>query len=186
MSEKTSIETLDEQLVPMGHIIGPHGILGCVKVACYTEKITTLLDYPTWWIGSDSKADIWHEIGVKSYFVHADRLVVLLENITDRTEAIKLKGAQIAIPKSQLPVLPENGDAGYYWVDLIGTQVVNIQNEVLGQVVGLLETGANDVLRVKDDTKDSKERLVPFIDHVVIQVDLKSKKILVDWGLDYC
>jgi len=186
LSEKTRIETLNEHLIPMGHIIGPHGILGCVKVACYTEKITTLLDYPSWWIGGDSKAGSWYEIGVKSYFVHADRLVVLLGNIANRTEAIKLKGAQIAIPKSQLPVLPENGDAGYYWIDLIGSQVVNIQNEVLGQVVGLLGTGANDVLRVKDDTKHSKERLVPFIDHVVIQVDLKSKKILVDWGLDYC
>lgn len=170
----------------MGHIIGPHGIQGCIKVAHYTEKITMLLDYPTWWLSSNNKTGVWYEIAVKSYFIHTDRLVVLLGDITNRTEAAKLKGAQIAIPKSQLPVLPENGDAGYYWVDLVGSQVVNIQNEVLGQVVGLLETGANDVLRVKDATKDNKERLVPFINQVIVQVDLKGKKILVDWGLDYC
>ncbi len=186
MSEKTSIETLENPFVPMGHIIGPHGIMGCVKVAHYTEKLTTLLDYSTWWLSSNNKIDFWFEIDVKSYFIHADRIVVLLGDINNRTEAIKLKGAQIAIPKSQLPVLPENGDAGYYWVDLIGSQVVNIHNELLGQVVGLLETGANDVLRVKGADIDNKERLVPFIDRVVIQVDLKSKKILVDWGLDYC
>ena len=170
----------------MGHIIGPHGIQGCIKVAHYTEKITMLLDYPTWWLSSNNKTGVWYEIAVKSYFIHTDRLVVLLGDITNRTEAAKLKGAQIAILKSQLPVLPENGDAGYYWVDLVGSQVVNIQNEVLGQVVGLLETGANDVLRVKDATKDNKERLVPFINQVIVQVDLKGKKILVDWGLDYC
>lgn len=170
----------------MGHIIGPHGILGCVKVAHYTEKITTLLNHPIWWLGSSNTVDDWYEISVKSYFIHTGRLVVLLGDIINRTEAIKLKGMQIAIPKSQLPALPENGDAGYYWADLIGSQVVNIQNDVLGKVVGLMETGANDVLRVKDGTKDNKERLVPFIDQVVVQVDLKNKRILVDWGLDYC
>lgn len=170
----------------MGHVIGPHGVQGCVKVAHYTEKITTLLDYPTWWLGSsNSKLDDWSEISVKSYFIHVDRLVVLLSNITNRTEAIRLKGMQIAIPKNQLPVLPENGDAGYYWVDLIGSQVVNIQNEALGQVIGLLETGANDVLRVKGAAKDSQERLVPFIDQVIVQVDLKVRRFWLtgDWTI---
>lgn len=169
----------------MGHIIGPHGILGYVKVAHYTEDLTTLLGCSCWWVGNHD-TEGWCKMNVKSHFVHAEKLVVALEDVNDRTHAFKLKGKQIAIPKNQLPVLPENGEDGYYWIDLIGCEVVNIQGEGLGCVVGLLETGANDVLRIKGAAKDQKERLVPFIDHVVIQVDLINKKILVDWGLDYC
>lgn len=169
----------------MGHIIGPHGILGYVKVAHYTEDLDALLAYPIWWVGNNDTVG-WRRMNVKSCFVHAGRLVVALENVTDRTHAFKLKGMEIAVPKSQLPVLPENGDSGYYWIDLISAEVVNIQGDRLGYVVGLLETGANDVLRVKGSTaKDQRERLIPFIDHVVVQVDLRNKKILVDWGLDY-
>lgn len=183
-NEPASIEAIDYDLVPMGHIIGPHGILGYVKVAHYTEALDALLAYPIWWVGNNAVGR--RRMNVKSYSVHASRLVVALENVTDRTHAFKLKGMEIAIPKSQLPVLPENGESGYYWIDLISAEVVNIQGDQLGYVVGLLETGANDVLRVKGSAaKDQKERLIPFIDHVVIQVDLRNKKILVDWGLDY-
>ena len=63
---------------------------------------------------------------------------------------MQLKGMQVAVPRSQLPVLSKNGEDGYYWSDLIGLEVVNLQGEELGKVTGLLETGANDVLQVQE------------------------------------
>jgi 16S rRNA processing protein RimM len=84
-----------------------------------------------------------------------------------------------------LPHLAENGKDGYYWSDLIGTSVFNLQNEEFGNVIGLLRTGANDVLQVQSVRGDQKERLIPFIDQVIVDVDLEARKITVDWGLDY-
>jgi len=87
--------------------------------------------------------------------------------------------------RSQLPDLPEDGDSGYYWSDLVGSEVVNLKGEELGKVVGLFETGANDVLRIQRMDQEGKERLIPFIEQIIMKVDLKLSRIIVDWGIDY-
>lgn len=170
-------------MVPMGHIIGPFGIQGWVKVAHYTEHIESLLDYPTWWLSKGGNA--WLATNIASHTIHDNRLIIAFEGCHDRNQALQLKGLQIAIPRDQLPDLPEDGEEGYYWSDLIGTSVFNLQNEEFGNVIGLLRTGANDVLQVQSMRGDRQERLIPFIDQVVVKVDLRARKIIVDWGLDY-
>lgn len=167
----------------MGHITGPFGIRGRVKIAHYTENIDSLLDYPVWWLSKGD--DAWSAMNVASYDIHDDKLLVAFEGCHDRTQASLLKGMQIAVPRSQLPPLPENGQEGYYWSDLIGSGVFNLQREEFGNVVGLLRTGANDVLQVQSVGKVQKERLIPFIDQVIVDIDLKTRKITIDWGLDY-
>jgi 16S rRNA processing protein RimM len=64
----------------------------------------------------------------------------------------------------------------------IGLAVLNVQDQALGQVESLIETGANQVLVVKDG---ERERLLPFIAHVVKEVDLSARQIRVDWGSDW-
>ncbi len=46
----------------------------------------------------------------------------------------------------------------------------------------MLQTGANDVLVVK---QGERERLIPFIDQTVLEVDLKQKLIAVDWDAEF-
>ena len=56
--------------------------------------------------------------------------------------------------------------------DLIGLEVVNSLDEKLGKVAGLIETGANDVLRVLGE--DGTERLLPFVSAVVLKVEMEA------------
>ncbi|MCH9639606.1 MAG: ribosome maturation factor RimM [Betaproteobacteria bacterium] len=170
-------------MVVMGHIMGPFGILGWVKVNTYTEHVDRLLDYSTWWLGTEN--DAWQQMQVITGHINGNTLNAKLKECIDRTQASQLKGMQIAIPRDQLPALPENGESGYYWSDLIGTEVVNLANEKLGKTIGFYETGANDVLRVQQSNGNKKEILIPFIEQAVIKVDLKEARITVDWGLDY-
>lgn len=169
-------------MVVLGRIIGPHGIRGQIKVIPFTEYIDGLMEYPAWWLSSDERN--WQVVHPVSSFAHNNQLVVTFDEYSDRTKASELKGLQIAVPRSQLPPLPEDGEEGYYWADLIGTSVINVQGTLLGTVTGLLETGANDVLQIKS-TENGEEKLIPFIDQVEKQVDLKSRKITVDWEQDY-
>lgn len=169
-------------MVVLGHVIGPHGIRGQLKIASYTETIEGLFDYPVWWLGKDGSH--WRAVHPASYIIHDGRLIATVAGSSDRTSASELKGLQIAVPRSELPQLPENGEDGYYWLDLIGMHVCNTQGEALGTVTGLLETGANEVLQVGLAGSD-KERLIPFIDQIIVEVDLKSRRITADWGLDY-
>ncbi len=167
-------------MVVLGRIIGPRGIKGQIKVAPFTEYIDGLMDYPVWWLSSDEKS--WQTVHPASFFIHDNLLITTLEEYDDRTSASELKGLLIAVPRSQLPQLPEDGKDGYYWTDLIGIDVVNTQGKSVGTVSGLFETGANDVMRVQ--LSNNKEELIPFVDQVIRQVDLKARQITVDWKLD--
>ena len=102
-----------------------------------------------------------------------------LAGVNGREEAEALQGMKIAVPRNELPAA-EEGE--YYWSDLIGLQVKNLQGESFGCVTELMETGANDVL-VVDDAET--RRLIPFVDSVVTEVNLEAQCILVDWGADY-
>lgn len=171
-------------MVVMGHITGAFGILGWIKVAPYTEHIGSLLDYSVWWLRRNEGE--WREVEITNGHTAGNALAVKLKKCTDRNEAAKYKGMQIAIPRDHFPNLSECGKEGYYWSDLIGSEVVNIQGEKLGRVTGLLETGANDVLQVHNvDSPNKKERLIPYIEPVIKKIDLASSRIIVDWGLDY-
>ncbi len=171
-------------MVVMGHITGAFGIHGWIKVTPYTETIVSLLDYSVWWLRRNESE--WREVEITSGHTAGNALTVQLKECTDRNEAAKYKGMQIAIPRDHFPDLSESGEEGYYWSDLIGSEVVNIQGEKLGKVTGLLETGANDVLQVRDvDSPNKKERLIPYIEPVIKEIDLASSRIIVDWDLDY-
>ena len=88
-------------------------------------------------------------------------------------------GCEIGIHRDQLPA-PGSGE--YYWSDLEGLEVRDLQGELLGVVDHLVETGANDVLVVSGD----RERLIPFVQgQVVISVDLDGCQIVVDWDKDF-
>lgn len=168
-------------MVVMGHVIGPFGVHGWIKISPYTEHIDGLMKYPLWWLSKDNQD--WQKVHVISGHMNGQILTAKLKEYTDRTEASTLKGMQIAIPRDYLPELSEDGHDGYYWSDLIGTKVTNLKGEELGIVQGLIETGANDVLCIHNDTP--KEILIPFIDQYIINVDLKLSLIIVDWNSDY-
>ncbi len=164
----------------MGRILGPFGVRGWVKIRTFTESLDSLVAYPVWQLGS---GDQWRAIKVLETEVHAAQLVAHLEGIDDRDKAFALRGQDIAVGRDELPAAR---DGEYYWADLIGLDVVNLQGESLGRVDGLLETGANDVLVVKAEGESGVvERLLPYVSAIVHDVDLTGGKIRVDWGLDY-
>lgn len=171
-------------MITMGHVINAFGIQGWIRIHPYTDKIDGLLEYKTWWLGKGDNH--WNEMQVITGRVNSNLLDVKLKGCDNRDQALRLKGMQIAIPRSNLPDLPKNGTQGYYWSDLIGAEVVNLNNEKLGTVLGLFETGANDVLKVKTCSGDVQELLIPFIEKIFVKkVDLTNSRIVVDWELDY-
>jgi 16S rRNA processing protein RimM len=89
-----------------------------------------------------------------------------------------LKGRTVAIARAALPAARADE---YYWADLVGLRVVNADEQDLGRVTAVMQTGANDVLVVGE----GRERLIPFIAQVIREVDPGAGVIRVDWGTDY-
>ena len=159
----------------MGRVLGPYGVRGWIKLRTFTEHPDSLADYARWLVADGAG---WREVEVEETHLHSGQLVVKLAGVNDRDQALALRGREVAVPREDLPPA---GEGEFYWADLIGLEVVNMQGEILGKVEDLLETGANDVLVVQGDA----QHLLPYVDAVVLDVDLEAGRIQVDWGLDF-
>ena len=173
--------TVDDEKIVSGKISGVYGVKGWVKVFSDTDPREGILKYSPWYLQHPNiNAGRWHEIKVEAGRRHSKTVVVKLEGYDDRDECMQLIGAQIAIDASQMKSLAKNE---YYWRDLIGLRVVNQQDIELGVVERLFETGANDVLVIKDE---EQERLIPWtLGHAVLEVDLEQGVISVDWDENF-
>ena len=159
----------------MGRIVAPFGVQGWVKVEPLTAAPKNLLAYPEWWIGDGAD---WQEHAVVEARTQGRIVVARLAGCGDRDKAASFRGRQVAVPREKLPKAQPNE---YYWADLIGLKVVNEAGRDFGQVIRILETGANDVLVVQGE----RERLIPFIAEVIGPVDLQAGMMRVNWDADY-
>jgi 16S rRNA processing protein RimM len=118
---------------------------------------------------------------------HGNSIVARLAGVDDRNAAEALRGVRIYVPRSAFPAAPEGE---YYWVDLIGLDVVNREGVHLGVVRDLMPTGPNSVLVLEytedvDGKPQMAERMIPFVSAYVDSVDQAARRITVDWQLDY-
>ena len=178
---------LPPDAVEVGRILDAWGIKGWFKVQPYSASPEALFSCKRWFL-QPSERGARHFTGtvglsIKQAREHADTVVASAHEVPDRTAAEALKGARIFIARSSFPT-PEEGE--YYWVDLIGLPVFNREGVALGQVTDLMSTGPQQVL-VLDYQENGKacERLIPFVDAYVDDVDLAAKRITVDWQADY-
>jgi len=167
----------DSEYLTVGEISGVFGVKGWVKVFSFTQPRENILTYSPWYLqkGPELKA-----VKLLQGKRQGKLVIAFLDGVNDRDQAAALSGWKILIRKEQLPK-PEKGE--YYWADLIGLEVRNQQGIYLGKVDSLLETGANDVLVVKDG---QQERLIPFLQQqTVLNIDLQNNQMLVDWDADF-
>jgi len=168
-------DALAEQ-IELGHVLGAHGIKGWLRIYSSTRPINAIGQYKSWILAVGATQQ---RFAVRQLQQRGKSLVAQLEGVDDRNQAEALIGAKILVDASQLPP-PAPGE--YYWRDLIGCEVVNLQGFRFGQVDSMLETGANDVMVVVGEV----ERLIPFtLGHAVKKVDLESRRIEVDWDPEF-
>ncbi|PLY16716.1 MAG: ribosome maturation factor RimM [Sedimenticola sp.] len=163
------------QWVTLGQISGLYGVRGWLKVFSHTSPRDNILSYPVWTLVQNGKQTT-HKLS--SGKVHGKGIIAQLEGIDDRDAAVLLLQSEIKVPRTQLP---ETGSDEFYWTDLEGLKVTTLEGVDLGKVDHLFETGANDVIVVKGD----KQRLIPFIQDVVVNIDLENAVLTVDWDPDF-
>jgi 16S rRNA processing protein RimM len=165
-----------QDLVHVGKISGVFGVKGWLKIFSYTEPRGNILGYQQWLVKKGSQDKPIKVIGGQ---VQGKNVVAQVDGITDRDQALGLMGWDIYISHEQLP---ETEEGEYYWADLVGLDVENLEGIQLGKVESLFETGANDVVVVKGD----RERALPFLQgQTVKSIDLATGKMIVDWDADF-
>jgi 16S rRNA processing protein RimM len=179
-------------LIELGAISEAQGLQGQVKVRPHSPDPVALLSSKTVWLSLIPRRDAGvsasveqaslTQYKVKSAKMHSGNVVVALEGVTDRDQALALKGARILVARDAFPKAESDS---YYWVDLIGCHAINLQNESLGNVIDVTENGAHGVIAIGDAGTKNIQYLVPFVKEVVQNVDLPNKTITLDWQLDW-
>lgn len=185
------VAALPEDAVEVGRVMGAWGVKGGLKVKPFAADPQALFSTKRWYLAAPEVAGPKPEgaafqwpllLRVQQAKEHGDGVVATVEDLSDRDVAEALKGARILVSRQSFPT-PDDGE--FYWVDLIGLQVVNREAAALGSVVGLIETGPHCVLRVQPEDAAAAETLIPFVDAYVDAVDLPGRCITVDWQADY-
>ena len=158
-----------EALIELGRVAAPYGVRGWVKVVGNAEALTAIA---SWSIDGVERP-------IEETKRHSALLLAKLAGIETREQAQALKGKPVCAPRA---VLPEPPHGTYYWADLVGLEVVNLQGRGLGRVQGLRSGGTQDIAEIADG---KRLRLVPWVSAIVKQVDLASGRIEVDWEADW-
>lgn len=158
-------------LIELGVVGAPFGVRGWVKLRSYTDPPERLLDHRQFQLTLGG--------ALRAYAVEADgrsggQLTVKLEGIEDRDAAQALRGAVIGIPRSELP---PRGDRDFYRADLIGCDVLNLAGVRLGAVTHFIEIPAHALMVVRGE----REYWVPAVPQHLRRVDLKARRVVVDW-----
>ena len=177
-------------LVQVGYVSGAYGLNGWIRITPFSTTADALLNAKVWWLDKPAL----HDVDVMQAKIHSGDVVAQLMGIVGRDAAEALKGTSVQIPRSHFPAL---SDGEFYWVDLIGLAVFNLQGESIGVVHDMMDNGAHPILRIVPSVPSASlegtlaeqvpaaEILIPFVDQFVKTVDQQEKKVVVDWGLDY-
>ena len=178
---------LPADAIEVGRIADAWGIKGWFKVLPYSTDPEALFSSKRWYLLPAEKGAKTFvgpvTLVIREAKEHSDTVVAWAQDVSDRNAAELLRGARIFVARSSFPS-PEQDE--YYWVDLIGLEVVNREGVALGTVRELLSTGPQTVLLISYE-QDGKpaERMIPFVSAFVDDVDLAARRIRVDWQPDY-
>lgn len=178
---------LPADAIEVARVADAWGVKGWFKILPYSADPEALFASKRWFLLPTEKGEKTFDgcatLTVKEAKTHSDSIVACAQGIDDRSAAEALRGARIFVTRSSFPAAGSNE---YYWVDLIGLDVINRQDEPMGTVRELLSTGPQTVLVLEYLVEGKlQERMIPFVSAYIDDVDLKSRRIRVDWHADY-
>lgn len=159
------------EYLSIGQIVNTHGIKGEIKVFPLTDDASRFDKLKEIYIESKDEMTKYQIESIK----HLKNTVILkLKGIDTMNDSEKLRNLYIKVGRWDAVRLPKDS---FFICDIVESDVFDIHGELLGKLADVLQTGANDVYIVKDD---KREILIPALKTVVKEINLQSKKIIVD------
>lgn len=161
----------------MARFGAPHGVGGALRLFVFSRDPSFFLSQKQWWCRRRGGEE-WSLLKVRDCRAATGHWLVTMDEIDDRTAAEGWCNGEIALPRSSFPETDR-----YYWCDLVGLRVLTPQDESLGVVAGVMDIGAHDVLRVRDDA--GGEILIPFVAAHIQEVHPQDGILRADWQKDW-
>jgi 16S rRNA processing protein RimM len=154
-----------DKRITLAAVTGAHGVTGEVRLKLFCEGVAALRRYRAF---NDSRLTLG-----KLRDDGKGGAIARFAEVGDRTEAEKLRGTALTVPRSALPPLAEGE---YYHADLIGLPAVSTSGEALGDCVAVENFGAGDVLEI--ERPGGKRFMVPMRVEAVPEWD--GERLLID------
>jgi 16S rRNA processing protein RimM len=161
-------------LIQLGFVGAPFGVRGWIKLRSHTDPPERLLDHRSLCIGQGS---VWQNYRIEASGRSGGALTVKLTGVEDRDQAQALRGAQVCVPRGELP---QRNEKDFYRADLIGCEVVNLDGIGLGFVQHFIESPAQVLMVVRG----TQEFWIPAVPQHLRRVDLQARRVVVDWNAD--
>jgi 16S rRNA processing protein RimM len=158
--------------VVVGRLGRPHGVHGEISVEVRTDDPENRFA-----IGAKiTVKENNQKLTIAATRWHLSRLLIKFEEIQDRTEVDAVRGKLLVVEVD--PTAATLGNNEFYEFQLIDLEVFNQNNEKLGTVKEVLPGNAQALIVVK--TPENKEVMVPFVNQLVPEVDIKNKRIVMN------
>ena len=155
----------------IGQIVNTFGIKGMVKVKPFTDNIERFSNLEKIYIKNKSGQN---EYKIQEVKYHKNMVLIKFEGIENPEQADLLRNSYLLVNReTEEPLEPGR----YYIVDMIGLEVFTDNNEYLGKLEDIYNTGSSDIYVVKNEL--GKQILLPAIEDVIKNIDMDSKKITV-------
>lgn len=152
----------------IGFLRRPHGLRGEIVMDLHTDFPERMKKGRQVFVGEEHKP-----MTLANVRPHQSGLLVKFDDIDTPEEAGLYRNQWVYVRTKDVP-LPQGQ---HYKHELLGLKVVDEDDNLLGELVEILETGANDVFIVRDDS--GKEILLPNIPSVVLDLDIAARKMRV-------
>ena len=164
------------RIVVVGRLGSAYGIKGWTHVHSFAESISNLLEFDRFFLRGDDGS--WQQLDKIEFRRHRNGLIARIDECEDRSSAARLRNLELGVRRDALPPVQEDE---FYWVDLIGLEVVNMENIKLGTISNVFETGASAVLDVKGE---NGAYLIPFVKPMLDSISV-MKNVRVRWDVDW-
>lgn len=160
-------------LILMGRVLGAFGIRGEIRIFYYGEDPGLLSRAGQAWIGANPETA--RPFTAKTTRSHKGRVLLQTDEVTDRDQAEALAGNWLYLLRSALPELTADE---FYWFEIKGAEVRDINNRLLGKVVNISSNGAQDLLEIKGS--HATTALIPLVKPILQKLDMESGLIVMD------
>lgn len=162
-----------DKYISVGKVLNFHGIKGDAKVGFSKgqEDFVTSLEEVFVQDGAG-----YQPLVVERASLHKSFVLMKFKDINSIDELLKYKGKLLFVKESY--IRKSLNDDEFLIDELVGASVYSETSEKLGFVVGVSNNGASDLLSVK--TKSGKISLVPFVKAIILEVDIKEKRIVIN------
>jgi 16S rRNA processing protein RimM len=151
----------EPERLTIGRVVGPHGVRGEVRMYILTQFPERIAKLPGVYLGDEEQPR-----KVRRARLKGNLAIMRIEGVDDRDAAEALRDQLVRIDLQHAAPL-EEGE--YFHYQIIGLQAIDDEGRSLGEVVEIIETGANDVYVIRD--AEGNDTLVPALRNVVPEID---------------